>query len=316
MPLAMHPSRHPTFRLLPALVVVLATTLGAAEFTLLPLGDSITDGNPSGGYRSKMMADLTAAGHTVHLLGSQTMDPEKASPSLKPPHDGLRHEGHGGWRIDQLDEHLDGNTNIDAGGNGGHFLTGGHGTGREVIRPDFITVLAGINDVNQYFGSREQAKAVMKEDEILPLLQKRMTSLVTRLHRMSPDSHLLLGTVLPYANGLLDDRVTGATETQRRAWAKEDGVNPAQEAGVNHFVIRFNRWLAGTFVPEMQEAGIPITLVDQYRNFILEDGSVRGWGPEAPDGFGDFGLHPNPYGYDLMGGTWARAVEAVLERRR
>jgi lysophospholipase L1-like esterase len=156
----------------------------------------------------------------------------------------------------------------------------------------------------------------MNEAEILALLQGRMHSLVTRLHELSPESHLLLGTVLPYANGLLNEQATGATAEQRRAWAKQDGVSPAQEAGVNHFVIVFNRWLAGSFVPEMQDAGVPITLVDQYRNFILEDGSVRGWGPEAPDGFGDFGLHPNPYGYDLMGETWARAIEKVLKEDR
>lgn len=301
-----------SFLLLSVIFATLATSLGAAEFSLLPLGDSITDGNPSGGYRAKMMADLTAAGHTVHLLGSQTMDPEKAAPSLRAPHDGLRHEGHGGWRIDQLDTHLDGNADVDASGHGGYFLTGGHGTGRKAIRPDFITLLAGINDVNQCFGSKEKAAERMDEAEILALLQERMRSLITRLHELSPESEILLGTVLPYANGLLNEQATGATAEQCRAWAKQDGVSPAQQAGVNHFVIVFNRWLAGSFVPEMQDAGVPITLVDQYRNFILDDGSVRGWGPEAPDGFGDYGLHPNPYGYGLMGETWARAIEKVL----
>lgn len=291
----------------------LAGSAAAAEFSVLPLGDSITDGNPYGGYRAKMVADLTGAGHTVHLLGSQTMaDGDHVAASLRAPHDGRHHEGHGGWRIDQLDASLDGATHFDAGGHGGHFLTGGPGTGRTEIHPDMVLLLAGINDINQYYGAKEKAGEPMDAKELRPILQKRITSIVGRLHALRPRAQILLGTVIPYANGLLKEEITGATEARRKIWAKEDGVSPEQELGVNHFVLLHNRWLRDEFVPRQRARGVKITLVDQYRNFILVDGTVRGWGPDAPNGYGDFGLHPNQAGYDLMGATWAEAILEIV----
>lgn len=294
-------------------LAALPSAASAKDVSILPLGDSITAGNSYGGYRAKMAADLTAAGYTFHLLGSQIMpDGGQTAPSLRPPFDGLRHEGHGGWRIDQLDANLNGNTNVDAGGNGGYFITGGHGTGRPAIQPDVVLILAGINDINQYYGQKQAANQTMNAAELLPILQQRMTSLINNLHTLTPSSHLLLSNVIPYANGLLDDRVTGANTTQRQIWAAEDGVSPEQEYGVNHYVILFNRWLEDEFIPEQQALGVKVTLVDQYSNFILPNGSVRGWGPNPPDGYADYGLHPNQFGYDLMGATWAAAIDAVV----
>lgn len=297
-----------------AFVVSIAIGLPATakEVSILPLGDSITAGNGYGGYRARMATDLTAAGYTFHLLGSQIMSSGgETAPSLRPPRDGLRHEGHGGWRIDQLDANLNGNTNVDAGGRGGYFITGGHGTGRSAIKPDVICVLAGINDINQNYGQKEAARQRMSDTELLPILKSRMTSLIGNLHTLTPDSHILLSNVIPYANGLLNDQITGATASQRRVWGQFDGVSPEQELGVNHFVVLFNKWLKDDFIPTQQAAGVEITLVDQYQNFILPDGKVRGWGTKPGDGYADFGLHPNQFGYDLMGATWAKAIQAV-----
>jgi hypothetical protein len=89
------------------------------------------------------------------------------------------------------------------------------------------------------------------------------------------------------------------------------GVSPEQELGVNHYVILFNRWLKDEFAPQQKAGGVKITLVDQYQNFILPDGKVRGWGPKPGDGYADFRLHPNQFGYDLMGATWAKAIQAA-----
>ncbi|WP_197528685.1 GDSL-type esterase/lipase family protein [Aeoliella mucimassa] len=285
----------------------------AAEFSVLPLGDSITAGNGFGGYRAQLGTDLTSQGHTFHLLGSQVMqDGGETSAALRAPYDGLHHEGHGGWRIDQLDANLNGNTNADASTNGGYYITGGNGTGRDPIYPNYALVLAGINDVNQYFGQKSDAGQQMDADELLPILQGRVTSLVDNLSTLRPDTRIMLSNVIPYANGLLNDQVTGATTAQRQIWAAEDGVSAEQEHGVNHYVILYNKWLANEFVPAQQAAGVNIELVDQYQNFLMPDGSVRGWGPDEPNGYADYGLHPNQFGYDLMGATWAAAINQHL----
>jgi lysophospholipase L1-like esterase len=314
---AVFAARGPRFLL--AMMVTCYLVRGAehargAEVSILPLGDSITDGNSYGGYRAKMASELTADGHVFHLLGSKTMQNNaQTAASLRPPYDGPRHEGHGGWRIDHLDGNLNAATNHDQDGNGGYFITGGNGTGRQAIHPDFVLVLAGINDINQHLGEKSNAGEQMNADELMPILKGRMASLIDNLSTLRPDSQILLSNVIPYANGLLDDRVMGATAAQRQIWAAEDGVSPEQELGVNHYVILFNKWLKDEFVPTQKEAGVKIELVDQYKNFILPNGSVRGWGPEAPDGYGDYGLHPNQFGHDLMGATWAEAIGEVLE---
>nr|BFE55700.1 hypothetical protein GCM10020063_002260 [Dactylosporangium thailandense] len=63
---------------------------------ILPLGDSITDGfNVPGGYRINLWRALAGAGHPVDFVGSQFNGPADL-----PDHD---HEGHPGWRIDQVD---------------------------------------------------------------------------------------------------------------------------------------------------------------------------------------------------------------------
>jgi lysophospholipase L1-like esterase len=62
----------------------------------MPLGDSITEGTQvSGGYRIGLWQRLAAAGYRVDLVGSQFNGPGSLG-----DHD---HEGHPGWRIDQVD---------------------------------------------------------------------------------------------------------------------------------------------------------------------------------------------------------------------
>ncbi|MFB6551248.1 GDSL-type esterase/lipase family protein [Streptomyces sp. NPDC056405] len=102
------PARHPV-ALLTALLCAAATLLLAAPVAeakaesdggvrVMPLGDSITDGfNVPGGYRSDLWQYLAADGHTDDFVGSQSNGPARLG-----DHD---HEGHSGWRIDQIDAH-------------------------------------------------------------------------------------------------------------------------------------------------------------------------------------------------------------------
>ncbi|WP_155352038.1 cellulose binding domain-containing protein [Acrocarpospora pleiomorpha] len=83
--------------------VVLGTGVAGAESNggvrIMPLGDSITDGlTVPGGYRIGLWQRLVAGGHTVDFVGSLFNGPSNLS-----DHD---HEGHSGWRIDQIDANI------------------------------------------------------------------------------------------------------------------------------------------------------------------------------------------------------------------
>jgi lysophospholipase L1-like esterase len=68
---------------------------------VMPLGDSITEGTQvPGGYRIGLWQRLAAAGYRVDLVGTQANGPASLG-----DHD---HEGHPGWRIDQIDASIGG----------------------------------------------------------------------------------------------------------------------------------------------------------------------------------------------------------------
>ncbi|KNY27825.1 endo-1,4-beta-xylanase [Pseudobacteroides cellulosolvens] len=63
---------------------------------VLPLGDSITDGiNVPGGYRIKLWKNIANDGLVVDFVGSLSNGPSELGDK--------NHEGHSGWRIDQID---------------------------------------------------------------------------------------------------------------------------------------------------------------------------------------------------------------------
>ncbi|HMP74975.1 MAG TPA: SGNH/GDSL hydrolase family protein [Kiritimatiellia bacterium] len=71
---------------------------------IMPLGDSITQGSRRyDSYRRPLWHQLQAAGHPVNFVGSSTRNHWGG-----PPHDDFDrdHEGHWGWTINQILEHL------------------------------------------------------------------------------------------------------------------------------------------------------------------------------------------------------------------
>src|SRR5581483_2540247 len=83
-----------------AAVLTLGTATANAESNggvkVMPLGDSITHGyTVPGGYRIGLWQRFTANGYKVDFVGSQSNGPASLG-----DHD---HEGHPGWRIDQID---------------------------------------------------------------------------------------------------------------------------------------------------------------------------------------------------------------------
>ncbi|MBB3112853.1 GH43 family beta-xylosidase/uncharacterized protein YjdB/lysophospholipase L1-like esterase [Paenibacillus phyllosphaerae] len=91
---------------------------------VMPLGASITHGfNIPGGYRIKLWDSIREAGYRVNFVGSIANGPAALGDN--------DHEGHPGWRIDQIDAEIDG--------------------WMEESRPDIVLLHAGTNDINQNY---------------------------------------------------------------------------------------------------------------------------------------------------------------------
>nr|WP_211122461.1 SGNH/GDSL hydrolase family protein [Streptomyces yatensis] len=134
---------------------------------VMPLGDSITDGFTPypGGYRVGLWQRLAAGGYTVDFVGSQSNGPTELG-----DHD---HEGHSGWRIDQLDADIN--------------------TWLRQSDPRTVLLLIGTNDLNQ---NHDIAKA-----------PARLSLLIDHIRAAKPRCELFVATVPPQSNATLESRV-------------------------------------------------------------------------------------------------------------
>ncbi|MFF1920603.1 SGNH/GDSL hydrolase family protein [Streptomyces sp. NPDC058221] len=134
---------------------------------IMPLGDSITDGYTPypGGYRVKLWHLLAVGGYTVDFVGTQTNGPAELGDR--------DHEGHPGWRIDQLYANID--------------------TWLGQSDPRTIMLLIGTNDLNQNY---DIANA-----------PARLSGLIDRIRAGEPQSELFVATVPPQSNATLEGRV-------------------------------------------------------------------------------------------------------------
>jgi lysophospholipase L1-like esterase len=131
--------------------------------TVMPLGDSITDGlNGTGGYRSDLFGLFTVDGRYADFVGSQVSGPAQLRDQ--------DHEGHPGWRIDQLDAQI-----------AGWMAT---------YRPDAVLLHIGTNDVIQNY-SLGQAPA-------------RLSALIDHLTAADPGVDVEVATIVPFADPAQD----------------------------------------------------------------------------------------------------------------
>ncbi|GAB7039105.1 MULTISPECIES: ricin-type beta-trefoil lectin domain protein [Catenuloplanes] len=144
-------------------VVGVAAPAHAAESNggtrVMPLGDSITEGTQiPGGYRIGLWQRLAGAGYRVDLVGSQYNGPAALG-----DHD---HEGHPGWRIDQIDSAISG------------WLTAG--------RPRTVLLHIGTNDILQNVD--------------VPGAPNRLSALIDRITAGAPSADVFVATIIPLAN--------------------------------------------------------------------------------------------------------------------
>ncbi|GAA2364516.1 lipase [Catellatospora methionotrophica] len=150
-------------------VILLPATAAHAETNggvrVMPLGDSITDGfNVPGGYRVNLWQRLAAGGHTVDLVGSGFN-----GPAGLPDHD---HEGHSGWRIDQLDANML--------------------NWMRTYAPRTVLLHIGTNDVGQNYD--------------LPNAPARLSALIDKIRLLGPNTEVFVAQVTPRSNATEEAR--------------------------------------------------------------------------------------------------------------
>ena len=193
---------------------------------ILSLGDSITAGSGStGGYRDPLYTSLSGNGDSFTFVGSQVETTDSKLINAGQAH----HEGHGGYRINDIDGNLTAlhtGTPYDSTLNGGHWLDGisSGDNARPAIYPNIVLLLAGTNDISNGVSVNWYTNDNLKT---------RMRSLLNDLFAARPDAQVFVGTV-----------------------TKRTLDHAAQ-------VVEFNAFLP-TLLAEPQYAGRKLYLVDLY----------------------------------------------------
>ena len=124
----------------------------------MPLGDSITDGvgvSGGGGYRVGLWQRLAQNGYTTDFVGSGYNGPASLG-----DHD---HEGHSGWRIDQVDANIV------------NWV--------RTYQPRTVLLHIGTNDISQ---NRDLANA-----------PARLAAVVDKITSTSPQTDVFVATLIP-----------------------------------------------------------------------------------------------------------------------
>jgi lysophospholipase L1-like esterase len=143
--------------------VAMHTGVASAESNggvrVLPLGDSITDGTQvPGGYRIGLWQAFISNGFQVDFVGTQFNGPGSLG-----DHD---HEGHPGWRIDQIDANIVG------------WL--------QTFMPHTVLLHIGTNDVLQNFN--------------LSGAPGRLSALIDHITSTAPSAEVFVAQIIPLAN--------------------------------------------------------------------------------------------------------------------
>ncbi|MDG4856908.1 GDSL-type esterase/lipase family protein [Streptomyces sp. T-3] len=130
----------------------------------MPLGDSITLGvgsNTRTGYRPALAKQLGEDVKDVKFVGSQ-VDP-----------DGTHHEGHSGWRIDQLQANIE--------------------TWLADAKPNVVLLHIGTNDMNRNYQ--------------VSTAPQRLGKLIDQIHDASPDTAVVVASLVPATDPTVQARV-------------------------------------------------------------------------------------------------------------
>ncbi|BCJ62523.1 ricin-type beta-trefoil lectin domain protein [Micromonospora endophytica] len=126
---------------------------------VMPLGDSITEGTQiPGGYRIGLWQRLVNGRYTVDFVGSQFNGPTSLGDR--------DHQGHPGWRIDQIDANIVGWLNTQ--------------------RPKTVLLHIGTNDILQNYN--------------VSTAPNRLSSLIDRITTTAPDAEVFVAQIITLTN--------------------------------------------------------------------------------------------------------------------
>ena len=146
-------------------------TAATALVRIMPLGDSITQGDSDHNtYRRPLWKSLRAEGYNVDFVGSLRVNHRGPPPNDDFDHD---HEGHWGWRVDEILDDI-------------HRWA-------EEYQPDVVLVHLGSNDVFQ----RQSLDSTLDE----------LGELIDAVREAQPQATLLLAQILPTDSSAANTRI-------------------------------------------------------------------------------------------------------------
>ncbi|HET6964886.1 MAG TPA: GDSL-type esterase/lipase family protein [Acidimicrobiales bacterium] len=267
----------------------------AASPTVWPLGDSITyglsggtavgatyvEGQTPGGYRGILDSDLGADGVAHQFVGTMAGN----STVLLTREGQSSHDGHPGYRIDQIAADLDGV----AGGpsdNGGYWMTS---TSQPVV-PAVAIVLLGGNDILQRYDPSTTFPTANGEADFsdpaqvsifVSDLAGRLRMLLDKIESLHPGTAVVLSDLTPI------ETTTNQPDAVTQACVSAiQGVAQAEAS-----------------------SGVKITFVDLWSQFVE---STPGGLEVIPGTIGPDRMHPTASGYQMIASLFRTPVESML----
>ena len=186
---------------------VLASFSDLSEVRIMPLGDSITQGNAEyNSYRRPLWQRLNARGYgKVDFVGTQTKNGEFDVPN---PDFDLNHEGYGGRRADQIADNIRG------------WAT--------TANPDVVLLHLGTNDIIQ---GESVSSTISDIGNIIDTLRETNPNIAILLAQVTPSIERRSGRGI----SALNDQIPGLVNSKNRAGSpvilvdQESGFSPTED---------------------------------------------------------------------------------------
>jgi lysophospholipase L1-like esterase len=200
-----------------------ATPLSSHVLRIYPLGDSITVGVTGvdnnlgleaispGGYRAPLDSMLSGDDIWHQFVGTSQLN--------HTPNMSMRgqqwHDGHGGYRIDQVMTDLTGVAHGPTD-DGGYWLTGIRGR-RAAIYPNVVIIHLGTNDIFQRWdpaydyptpSGLADYSVQSQRDQFVADMTVRLERLVEKIYQLRPAARIVLSSIVPFGT-VTCDQVTG-----------------------------------------------------------------------------------------------------------